>query len=72
MSHLTGVISSVIQELDTVGERINSAISEASSDAEIQLLEDALISLSETRTLLQGKTPVSQVNASVTRIRPLP
>ncbi|MBQ0326661.1 MULTISPECIES: hypothetical protein [Providencia] len=72
MSHLTGVISSVIQELDTVGERINSAISEASSDAEIQLLEDALISLSETRTRLQGKTPVSQVNASVTRIHPLP
>nr|ELR5252178.1 hypothetical protein [Providencia rettgeri] len=72
MSHLTGVISSVIQELDTVGERINSAISEASSDAEIQLLEDALISLSETRTRLQGKTPVSQVNACVTRIHPLP
>lgn len=72
MSHLTGVISSVIQELDTVGERINSAISEASSDAEIQLLEDALISLSESRTRLQGKTPVSQVNASVTRIHPLP
>ncbi|WP_272691314.1 hypothetical protein [Providencia sp. PROV132] len=72
MSHLTGVISSVIQELDTVGERINSAINEASSDAEIQLLEDALISLSETRARLQGKTPVSQVNARVSRIHPIP
>ncbi|BBV14497.1 MULTISPECIES: hypothetical protein [Morganellaceae] len=72
MSHLTGVISSVIQDLDTIGERINSAINKASSDAEILLLEDALISLSETRTRLQGKAPVNQVNASVTRIHPLP
>lgn len=72
MSHLTGVISSVIQDLDTIGERINSAINKASSDAEILLLEDALISLSETRTRLQGKAPVNHINASVTRIHPLP
>ena len=70
MANNSDIIQSVVQELNAVGERIGQAIDAATADMDVQLLEEALTSLSETRARLQGKTPVTEVSATVVTLRP--
>lgn len=70
MVNNSDIIQSVVQELNAVGERIGQAIDAATADMDVQLLEVALTSLSETRARLQGKTPVTEVSATVVTLRP--
>ncbi|WP_272570067.1 hypothetical protein [Providencia sp. PROV255] len=70
MVNNSDIIQSVVQELNAVGERIGQAIDAATADMDVQLLEEVLTSLSETRARLQGKTPVTEVSATVVPLRP--
>lgn len=65
-----GIIQTVVQELNTLGERIGQVIDAATAEHDVQLLEEALISLSETRARLEGRTPVTQVCAAIVPLLP--
>lgn len=66
----SNIIQTVVQELNTLGECIGQAIDTATADVDVQLLEEALVSLSETRARLQGKTPVTLLSAAIVPLRP--
>lgn len=66
----SGIILTVVQELNSLGERIGQAIDTATAAHDVQLLEEALVSLTETRARLQGKTPVTQVSAPIVPLLP--
>lgn len=69
MSKDTCIIQNVIQDLDAIGERIGQSIDAVVSETDVKLLEEALVSLSETRVRLQGRYPVTLVKAAVVPLR---
>lgn len=64
------IIQPIVQDLNALGERIGKAIDSATADRDVQLLEGALLALAETRARLQGKTPVTQVSATIIPLHP--